>query len=142
MFFLERGPRLLRKFRHRLRETSRQHNVAELTPHQRFTLMLIGQMKATNIKPLAQASDESCLSISAMVKRLVCKGFAKRTVDDSDRRRIIVRLSELGRDFLPEVEVLFMAALAEITRTIEGVRKKHPSAVSPKHGRHLRHVDE
>ena len=66
--FLERGPLLLREVKHRLRESCRQHNVVELTPHQGFTLMLIGRMKGTSMKPLAQAANESCPSMFAMVE--------------------------------------------------------------------------
>ena len=72
--FLERGPLLLREVRCRLRETCCQHNVAELTPHQGFTLILIGRMKATSMRPLAQASDERCPSWQPLQKLLEVLG--------------------------------------------------------------------
>ena len=90
----------------------------ELTLPQLHTLCAIKEAGEVTVKEVAQASNVSAPSASAMIDRLVEMGMAVREHSTRDRREVLVRLSEKGRQaaasFEDEVTGVFADLLEKI----------------------------
>ncbi|MBW7864294.1 MAG: MarR family transcriptional regulator [Candidatus Hydrogenedens sp.] len=90
----------------------------EITFSQMRALHFIKSRGGTTIKQIAEDSDVSPASASAMVDRLVDMGMVVREQDTEDRRAVNVSLSERGRETFKMHERVIMGAIGEILEEI------------------------
>jgi DNA-binding MarR family transcriptional regulator len=68
---------------------------------------------------LALASGLSAPSLTRLVARLERRGYVRRTVDEADRRRIVVTLTSAGERVLADHRVFREAGLVAAARALE-----------------------
>jgi MarR family transcriptional regulator, organic hydroperoxide resistance regulator len=77
-----------------------QNKELGLTGPQFRLLLLINQEKVTSVKHLAELIDVKSSAITVMVDRLVNNGLVNREQDASDRRSVVISLSDRGKKVL------------------------------------------
>jgi DNA-binding MarR family transcriptional regulator len=105
-------PRLARVFKSQMRG-------GKLSPQQVFLLMGIedlNQLHVDGAQPgeLARRACLSSAAITAAVDDLVDGGFCVRAHSEKDRRKVLVQLTDYGRDMLREAHASAAAALRGI----------------------------
>jgi DNA-binding MarR family transcriptional regulator len=90
---------LMRSVSAHLRQTSKQ----PLAPAQLGTLLKIGAGPCT-LSELARHQAVSLPTVSRSVDMLVRRGWVERTMDDTDRRQMLLGLTEQGREVLADVK--------------------------------------
>lgn len=81
-----------------------EEGCAELTLAQYNTLMAIREQGESSVKQLAERLNVSPPSVSSMVDRLVEAGHLERMPNPSDRRAVIIRLTQAGLETLQFME--------------------------------------
>ncbi|WP_284943974.1 MarR family winged helix-turn-helix transcriptional regulator [Acidisoma cladoniae] len=69
-----------------------------LTPMQWAVLAKLRQIGATSQTALGRAVSMDAATVKGTVDRLVARGLAARLRDEADRRKLMVDLTEAGRD--------------------------------------------
>lgn len=75
----------------------------DLTPGQVFMLHLIRNERLSSVSKLAEKMEVAPSAITVMLDRLENHGFVSRTRDTSDRRVVIIELTEAGERELDHV---------------------------------------
>jgi DNA-binding MarR family transcriptional regulator len=70
----------------------------ELTFAQARALIILAAKKALTVSQMAKLLDVGNPTASILIQKLVERGLVTRTEDDTDRRQMVVRLSELGAE--------------------------------------------
>lgn len=91
---------IMRKIRAELSE----HMESGLTGAQYFILRLLATKEEWTVTELADAMGVKPSAITAMVDRMVKCEFVLRGRDEADRRLVIVRLSDRGREVFNQCE--------------------------------------
>lgn len=86
----------------------------ELTLPQMSTLVVIGEYGEMSIKELAEASNVSPPSASAMVDRLVDIGVVNRVPSRVDRREVRISLSSEGERAVAAMQEQLLQAIVEV----------------------------
>jgi DNA-binding MarR family transcriptional regulator len=84
--------------------------------HILFTLEEFGLLPVTEI---AKALMISKTNVTSLIQKLIDKGFAQRTYDESDRRYIRISLTSQGREFLSNHKALVVKNLKTKISTFE-----------------------
>lgn len=90
----------------------------DLTIPQLNMLATCHDIGPATIKQIATDLDVSAPSVSAMVDRLVELGVITREQSSDDRRRVVVRLTELGLETVLRMEQYMVDALTEVLKRI------------------------
>ena len=107
---LETVPLLMRT----IRQEMRQQRPAELSLPQFRTLRILQRHPALSLSQLAAHLDLTLASSSKLIDVLVKHNFVVREASQTDRRKIILQLSEHGSNTLAAVEQSTHARLAEL----------------------------
>jgi DNA-binding MarR family transcriptional regulator len=91
-----------RKMMHRFKEKLDQMGLG-LTGPQFFMLHLVSELEPCKSTALAEKMDVKPSAITVMIDRLVQSGFVSRHPDEHDRRVVLVRLTESGRNVLEKL---------------------------------------
>ena len=78
-------------------EPAEGRSEAELTMHQIRTLMMLSQ-EPQRMGAIAALLSSSLSSATSMIDRLVDKGLVERVSDSEDRRVVVCRLTDSGRE--------------------------------------------
>jgi DNA-binding MarR family transcriptional regulator len=91
----------------------------DVTLPQLRALFLIGQRQPLTVSDLAALLDQRLAAVSALVTRLARAGWVRRSKDPTDRRRVLLALSEDGAALLRGVNdrsaVRFATVLARMS---------------------------
>jgi len=108
----------LRRIVRVLRESSRAaESMLGVTGAQLFVLKALAEAPALSLNALAARTRTHQSTVSVVVKRLVDRGFVKRSASQLDGRRIELELSQRGRTLLER------APLAAQDRLIEAIER-------------------
>ena len=110
--FLQVIPLMGRMFSAQLRQAG--HNLAP--GHFRLLMLLSGQPR--NVSELAAMQRVSVPTMSNSVSILVERGWAERVRDMADRRRVVIDLTEQGRDVLRMIHDQLEAGLVSFCETL------------------------
>ena len=109
----------LRRIVRVLRESSRAaESVLGVTGAQLFVLKALAEAPAFSLNALAARTRTHQSTVSVVVRRLVDRGFVKRSTSDLDGRRIELQLTPRGRTLLE---------LAAQDRLIEAIERRPSS---------------
>lgn len=78
------------------------HKELGLTVPQMGLLNMIAKEKKSRVVKLAECMDVKSSAVTVMLDRLELLGFVKREPDESDRRAVVVTITEKGQDILEE----------------------------------------
>lgn len=90
----------------------------ELTHEQFYLLRSIQQHERIIPSELAELSFVNRSAITAMIDRLVKKGYVRRTRDDTDRRVVFLEITERGKEVFAEVEKSLRNFVEEVFKSI------------------------
>lgn len=107
--------RLMKRIRHQGHDISEEH---DLTGSQVFALWQIRDSGPMTMGDLAEALAVTHGVATRMVDRLVEKGMLERSRDDSDRRVVLVSLSELGVSITTEVVESALQVFRNVFRSV------------------------
>lgn len=74
----------------------------DLTYTQYITMMVLWEKEVINEKDLVKALYLKANTLSELLKKLEKKGFVEICRDENDRRHIVIRLTDKGRDLKKE----------------------------------------
>lgn len=86
-----------------------------ITLPQMHTLEVLGSQQPMRMKELAQGMGITTGTLTVLVDRLEGKGFVCRKPHDSDRRSILVELTESGEAMFAEHDRLHLRLIDELT---------------------------
>ncbi|WP_291329559.1 MarR family winged helix-turn-helix transcriptional regulator [Desulfovibrio sp. UCD-KL4C] len=89
-----------------------------ITLPQMHTLEVLGSQQPMRMKELAQGMGITTGTLTVLVDRLEIKGFVCRKPHDSDRRSILVELTESGEAMFAEHDRLHLRLIEELTSEI------------------------
>jgi DNA-binding MarR family transcriptional regulator len=89
-----------------------------ITLPQMHTLEVLGNQQPMRMKELAQGMGITTGTLTVLVDRLESKGFVCRKPHDSDRRSILVELTESGEAMFAEHDRLHLRLIEELTSEI------------------------
>ncbi len=92
--------------------------LTELSPPQIFAIKATRKRGETTITDLARMLRVSAPSASAMVERLVERGILTRRRSETDRRKVVVRISEEAAEDIRQIEEKIVGSFAELTRKL------------------------
>ncbi len=98
--------------------SSWEHDIVRgkgITLPQMHTLEVLGIHKPMRMKELAQRMGITTGTLTVLVDRLEDKGFVRRKPHESDRRSIIVELTESGEVMFAEHDRLHLRLIDELT---------------------------
>jgi DNA-binding MarR family transcriptional regulator len=87
---------------------------ASTTPHQRQAVMVLARGGALTMSELARRLMISPSSATELADRLVERGWVERTPDPSDRRTVVIRLSDRASQQANAVDRMLHAGVAEL----------------------------
>jgi len=105
--------RVMQRMKHPAGTLSEQY---ALTGQQMFALWRIAETGPLTMSEIAQVFDVSHGVATRMVDRLHAKGMVERSGDESDRRVVLVSISELGRQVADE-------AISDVIEILKSVFK-------------------
>ena len=94
------------------------HPMMDLTMPQFHALRMVGEYGPMGIKELAEATQVSAPSASAMVDRLVDMEMLERRPSQEDRRAVEIRLTEEGTARLEFHKATFFSFVRELLREV------------------------
>lgn len=98
--------------------SSWEHDVVRekgLTLPQMHTLEVLGIHEAMRMKELAQRMGITTGTLTVLVDKLEAKGFVVRKPHQTDRRSIMVELTEKGQEMFEEHDRLHLRLIEELT---------------------------
>ncbi len=107
--------------------SSWEHDVVRekgLTLPQMHTLEVLGIHKAMRMKELAQRMGITTGTLTVLVDKLEAKDFVCRMPHQTDRRSIIVELTEAGQEMFEEHDRLHLRLIEELTSEFSDEEKK------------------
>jgi DNA-binding MarR family transcriptional regulator len=87
-------------------------------PAQLRVLTIIAGNRHTNMSRLAEALDVALPNATGIVGRLAERGIVERRHGEEDRRVVLVRLTESGRELIAEMEGARRARLHRLISTM------------------------
>lgn len=90
----------------------------DLTHEQFYLLRSIKQHERITPSELAEITFVNRSAITAMIDRLVKKGYVRRFRDDIDRRVVFLEITEKGREIFTEVEKSLRLFVEEVSQSI------------------------
>ena len=77
-------------------------------PRQTMVISLLQQHGSMNQKDIQQMLGIQCGSVSELISKLERKGFLERHQDEQDKRKVLISLTQTGKDFeaKPQEEAL------------------------------------
>lgn len=93
---------------------------SKLTLPQAHTLEIIGESGPLRMKELAEKMGVTTGTLTVQVDRLEKRGLAKRLPHESDRRSILVALTDAGQKRFEEHHQLHLRLTEEITSDMDG----------------------
>ena len=72
----------------------------DLNPPHFHILLTLEELGTLPVTEIAKALMISKTNVTSLIQKLINKGFAKRTYDESDRRYILISLTNEGKTFL------------------------------------------
>ncbi|MEK3663590.1 MarR family transcriptional regulator [Paenibacillus sp. FSL F4-0236] len=89
------------------------HKELGLTVPQMGLLNIVAKEKKSRVVQLAESMEVKSSAITVMLDRLEALGFIKRETDGSDRRAVVVTITEQGQQILEEGHLRSKQLLAE-----------------------------
>src|SRR5689334_22238095 len=83
---------------------------------QLFVLQQLAERPASSLNELAERTATHQSSVSVVVRRLVERGYVSRTSSTSDKRRIEIEVTPVGRGLLSEAPMTIQAQLMNALR--------------------------
>jgi DNA-binding MarR family transcriptional regulator len=119
---METLPRVMRCARV---EAHRRRSLDLTTPQFR-SLRMLERYGAVSLNDLAQRLDLTAPTTSRVVQALTAQGLVTREVDQVDRRRIVLQLTNVGRE---KLEMLKGEMIAALTRRLENISSEDLTVV-------------
>jgi DNA-binding MarR family transcriptional regulator len=94
-------------------------NAVDLTGERYMVLFELGLLPDTSLKDLAEPLGVSPSALSVMVQSLVERDLVTRVPDPTDRRRVVLRLSEAGEQMLSSLENELIDRFQDYLQTLE-----------------------
>lgn len=107
--------------------SSWEHDVVRekgLTLPQMHTLEVLGIHKSMRMKELAQRMGITTGTLTVLVDRLEAKEFVYRKPHQTDRRSILVELTETGQEMFEEHDRLHLRLIEELTSEFSDSEKE------------------
>lgn len=79
-----------------------------------FTIMAIDKMKEATMGQLSESMNFPMSTATGIVDRLVKKGYVERSRSESDRRIVIISLTEKGSHFAQKMKTMFLSYIKRI----------------------------
>jgi DNA-binding MarR family transcriptional regulator len=86
----------------------------DLSPHQARALRVVGGREGTRLSELAEALHIAPRSATEVADALQARGLVERTADATDRRAVVLRVTDAGRSVQREVTAARDADTAEL----------------------------
>ena len=86
---------------------------------QLFVLQQLAERSASSLNELAERTATHQSSVSVVVRRLVERGYVSRTSSSSDKRRIEIDVTPIGRGLLAEAPTTIQMQLMNALRRME-----------------------
>ncbi|WP_308531330.1 MarR family transcriptional regulator [uncultured Paenibacillus sp.] len=86
----------------------------ELTAPQYLILQILSGAEQRNCSELAEMLEVSLPAVTNLANKLVAKGLIERVIPESDRRNVLLRITEAGQ----EVEARMVQKYEEMTREL------------------------
>jgi DNA-binding MarR family transcriptional regulator len=97
----------------------------DVTLPQLRALFLVGQHQPVTVSDLAALLGQRLAAVSALVTRLARAGWVRRSEDPSDRRRILLRLSDEGVTLLQGLNDRSAARFAAVLARMSPQGRRH-----------------
>ena len=104
-----------------LRAELRQHGQPNFSLSQLRVLYFLNRKPQSSLSEVADYLDVTRPTMSAMIERLVQRGFVQRVDDPQERRRVILTLTHNGT---AELEKVYGATLASVAGHLEGLSEE------------------
>jgi DNA-binding MarR family transcriptional regulator len=88
-------------------------------------LFLVGQHQPVTVSDLAALLGQRLAAVSALVTRLVRTGWLRRAEDPSDRRRVLLSLSDEGVTLLEGINDRSASRFSEMLRRMSPQGREH-----------------
>ena len=102
----------------------------QLTEERYMAMFELKLQPDMSLKQLAQCAMASPSNLSVMVNAMVEQGLVCRVPDPEDRRRVLLRLSDLGEKVFTEVEQLSLVKYQEFLERLDREDRQELAAVS------------
>lgn len=102
----------------------------QLTEERYMAMFELKLQPDMSLKQLAQCTMASPSNLSVMVNAMVEQGLVCRVPDPEDRRRVLLRLSDLGEKVFTEVEQLSLVKYQEFLERLDREDRQELAAVS------------
>jgi DNA-binding MarR family transcriptional regulator len=86
----------------------------DLSPHQARALRVVGSREGTRLSELAEALHIAPRSATEVADALQARGLVERTADATDRRAVVLQVTDAGRSVQREVTAARDADTAEL----------------------------
>jgi DNA-binding MarR family transcriptional regulator len=90
----------------------------EVSPQQHRLLTMLARRPRT-LSEIARIQGVTPATATTMVTTLEHRGFVRREVDEADRRRVVVTMTELGAAALSAAQAVAEKAIAELLRSVD-----------------------
>ena len=87
---------------------------------QLFVLQQLAERPASSLNELAERTATHQSSVSVVVRRLVERGYVSRTSSSTDKRRIEIEVTAVGRGLLTEAPTTIQTQLMDALRQMPG----------------------
>ena len=87
---------------------------------QLFVLQQLAERPASSLNELAERTATHQSSVSVVVRRLVERGYVSRTSSSTDKRRIEIEVTTVGRGLLAEAPTTIQTQLMDALRQMPG----------------------
>jgi len=87
---------------------------------QLFVLQQLAERPASSLNELAERTATHQSSVSVVVRRLVERGYVSRTSSSTDKRRIEIEVTTVGRGLLAEAPITIQTQLMDALRQMPG----------------------
>lgn len=118
---------LLHKWRELMTAARPRWSAADLTFTQLRGLSVLARRQPLRMSDLAEALGMTAASASALIDRMVQRGFVTRCSDPNDRRTVLVQLSRRGQRIL---DVMERGSSDHFTRMIEKMTANERDALT------------
>ncbi|QBS38324.1 MarR family transcriptional regulator [Thermaerobacter sp. FW80] len=116
-------PRLMRLIRRQMR----RHQPGRLSVPQFRTLLYLHHHPGASLSAVAEHLGVARPTASTLVNRLVQRGLVTRNIDPAERRRVVLHLTDAGRE---DLEVARRRTEAELAERLAGFRPEELAALA------------
>jgi DNA-binding MarR family transcriptional regulator len=97
---------------------TKDHRFGDLSAPQMNMIMMIRVRESVSVTELASLLSVSPPSVSTMVDRLVERGLLTRTPSDTDRRKVVIRVSPEALKDIAQVEEMILGSFVELVEAM------------------------